>query len=349
MLDQLEPEVAGVTLDTGNLVMRLDDPVELANRLAPRGRRHPRQGRGPRLHPSRALLAGTAGRVGDSAAARHSGPGDPANPAITLSIELHPRTYDLPIFDRKWLAYFPDACARLAGRRRPTGRARAKADTPTGRSRGPKSSRQFPGPTATSTGWPARWVIFGRSSRPSRGFEPSPAKHARITATLDDAPVMRGKQTPLVLKLATRMDATQRTTRRIVSLDQFRGYTVAGMLFVNFLGGYQVVPAVFKHHNTYCSYADTIMPQFFFAVGFAYRLTFLRRLAAVALAGRSAAVLRAERWPDPARVRALPPRRRRQVWAELRAGLRGFLPQAFAASRSRPWCTSRSRRSGSCR
>ena len=65
---------------------------------------------------------------------------------------------------------------------------------------------------------------------------------------------------------------------RIVSLDQFRGYTVVGMLLVNFIGGYSVVPAIFKHHNTYCSYADTIMPQFFFAVGFAYRLTFLRRL-----------------------------------------------------------------------
>jgi predicted acyltransferase len=66
--------------------------------------------------------------------------------------------------------------------------------------------------------------------------------------------------------------------RRIVSLDQFRGYTVVGMLFVNFLGNYIVVPAFFKHHNTYCSYADTIMPQFFFAVGFAFRLTFVRRL-----------------------------------------------------------------------
>lgn len=64
---------------------------------------------------------------------------------------------------------------------------------------------------------------------------------------------------------------------RIVSLDQFRGYTVAGMLLVNFLAGYQAVGALLKHHNTYCSYADTIMPQFFFAVGFAYRLTFLRR------------------------------------------------------------------------
>jgi len=66
--------------------------------------------------------------------------------------------------------------------------------------------------------------------------------------------------------------------QRVVSLDQFRGYTVAGMFFVNFLGGFAVIPAVFQHHGTYCSLADTIMPQFFFAVGFAYRLTFLRGL-----------------------------------------------------------------------
>ena len=78
----------------------------------------------------------------------------------------------------------------------------------------------------------------------------------------------------------------ERETGRIVSLDQFRGYTVAGMLLVNFLGGYQAVPAVLKHHNTYCSYADTIMPQFFFAVGFAYRLTFLRRVRDVGARGR---------------------------------------------------------------
>ncbi|WP_422931253.1 hypothetical protein [Singulisphaera sp. PoT] len=68
---------------------------------------------------------------------------------------------------------------------------------------------------------------------------------------------------------------------RIASLDQFRGYTVVGMLFVNFIGGFAVMPAVLKHHNTYCSYADTIMPQFFFAVGFAFRLTFLRRFETI--------------------------------------------------------------------
>jgi predicted acyltransferase len=67
------------------------------------------------------------------------------------------------------------------------------------------------------------------------------------------------------------------------SLDQFRGYTVAGMLLVNFLSGFAVTPAVLGHHNTYCSYADTIMPQFFFAVGFAFRLTFGRRAATAGL------------------------------------------------------------------
>ncbi|MBM3735827.1 MAG: DUF1624 domain-containing protein [Acidobacteria bacterium] len=66
--------------------------------------------------------------------------------------------------------------------------------------------------------------------------------------------------------------------QRIESLDQFRGYTVAGMFLVNFIGSFAVVPVIFKHHRTYCSYADTIMPHFFFAVGFAFRLALLRNV-----------------------------------------------------------------------
>lgn len=64
---------------------------------------------------------------------------------------------------------------------------------------------------------------------------------------------------------------------RIVSLDQFRGYTVVGMLLVNFIGGFAACPTILKHSHDYVSYADTIMPQFLFAVGFAFRLTFGRR------------------------------------------------------------------------
>jgi len=117
---------------------------------------------------------------------------------------------------------------------------------------------------------------------------------------------------------------------RIASLDQFRGYTVAAMIVVNFIGGMQVVHPVFKHHNTYCSYADTIMPQFFFAVGFAYRLTFLRRLKTLGAGpARSAVIHRAlgliligfVMYHLDGKVKS---------WEELRQlGLGGFFAQAF--------------------
>jgi predicted acyltransferase len=74
---------------------------------------------------------------------------------------------------------------------------------------------------------------------------------------------------------------TPSASPRLVSLDQFRGYTVLGMFLVNFVGSFAAINTilpVLKHHHTYCSYADTIMPQFLFAVGFSFRLTFLRRL-----------------------------------------------------------------------
>ncbi len=62
-------------------------------------------------------------------------------------------------------------------------------------------------------------------------------------------------------------------------MDQFRGYTVAGMFVVNFVGGLSAMPAILKHHDIYFSYADTIMPSFMFAAGFSYRLAVLRRLS----------------------------------------------------------------------
>jgi predicted acyltransferase len=83
-----------------------------------------------------------------------------------------------------------------------------------------------------------------------------------------------------------------RTAQRIDSLDQFRGYTVFGMFLVNFVGGFQACHYVLQHHNTFCSYADTIMPQFLFAVGFAFRLTFTRRAGTM---GSVAAYLRVVR------------------------------------------------------
>jgi predicted acyltransferase len=69
------------------------------------------------------------------------------------------------------------------------------------------------------------------------------------------------------------------TVERIASMDQFRGYTVAGMFVVNFLAGLTAVHALFKHNHTWFSYADSIMPGFLFAAGFSYRLSMLRRRA----------------------------------------------------------------------
>ncbi len=81
-------------------------------------------------------------------------------------------------------------------------------------------------------------------------------------------------------------------TDRLASLDQFRGYTVVGMLLVNFVGGYDVCPQVLKHTHDYCSYADTIMPHFLFAVGFALRLSFGRRMQAQGSAAAYARMIR---------------------------------------------------------
>lgn len=74
---------------------------------------------------------------------------------------------------------------------------------------------------------------------------------------------------------------------RIASMDQFRGYTVAGMFVVNFVGGLTAFPEVLKHHNglPYFSYADTIMPSFMFAAGFSYRLSAIKRLARIGAPG----------------------------------------------------------------
>src|SRR5271169_1146510 len=79
------------------------------------------------------------------------------------------------------------------------------------------------------------------------------------------------------------MNPVSPSSARIISMDQFRGYTVAGMFLVNFIGGLAAFPEVLKHHNDhpYFSYADTIMPSFMFAAGFSYRLSALSRFAKI--------------------------------------------------------------------
>jgi len=108
ILEQLGPEIAGVTFDTGNIIMRLDEPVAAAEKLA---------GWVLSTHIKDAVLGFTARGLCWQARPVGSGivpmpdvlaPLIRANPNLNLSIELHPRTYDLPIYDRNWLGYFPD-------------------------------------------------------------------------------------------------------------------------------------------------------------------------------------------------------------------------------------------------
>ncbi len=108
MIDHLGGDVAGVTLDTGNLVMRFDEPVAAAERLAPHVLA---------THIKDAVLAFTtrglcwqARPVGSGALPMPDllAPLIQANPSVNLTIELHPRTYDLPFYDRTWLAFFPE-------------------------------------------------------------------------------------------------------------------------------------------------------------------------------------------------------------------------------------------------
>ncbi len=258
------------------------------------------------------------------------------NPAIALSIELHPRTYDLPIYDRKWLAFFPGlrpeslaAVVRLAALAE-NRFARRLAAAPGGRRVDPLAQ-----PRPRLAGQLAGLSPVGR---------PDPRGDLKRSRWISRVTIMKTDDTPKIGREQAHGDAPVTTDhgrratdkRRIVSLDQFRGYTVVGMLFVNFLGGYQVVPAVFKHHNTYCSYADTIMPQFFFAVGFAYRLTFLAPACSDGFCTAAAAVFRRNAGPDPARLRALPSRRRGQVLGRAREAGSPRFSRAGVSARAVP-------------
>lgn len=108
LVDEVGDDALGVTLDTGNLPMRMDDPIGATERLAPLVLM---------THTKDAVLAfSPRGLVWQ---ARPVGEGclpipemlailDRSNAELNLSIELHPRIYDLPIYDPAWLAFFPD-------------------------------------------------------------------------------------------------------------------------------------------------------------------------------------------------------------------------------------------------
>jgi hypothetical protein len=102
------------------------------------------------------------------------------------------------------------------------------------------------------------------------------------------------------------------------------------MLLVNFIGGFREFGAIWKHHNTYCSYADTIMPQFFFAVGFSFRLTFLKRLKTMGVWPAAWVAIRRNLGLIMLGFVIYHLDGEVKSWADLqRLGFQGFLAQAF--------------------
>jgi sugar phosphate isomerase/epimerase len=108
VIERVGTDVAGICLDTGNLTMRLEEFLAATRRVAPHvvathtkdsilffgedGLRWQARACGQGLVPFRDLFRTLA----------------PHAPALTLSIEDHPRIYPLPIFDPAWLSSYAD-------------------------------------------------------------------------------------------------------------------------------------------------------------------------------------------------------------------------------------------------
>jgi predicted acyltransferase len=68
-------------------------------------------------------------------------------------------------------------------------------------------------------------------------------------------------------------------TKRIASIDMFRGFAILTMVPANFMVGIQIIPAWLKHApDIGLTVIDLIAPFFIFAIGLTYGLAFRRRL-----------------------------------------------------------------------
>lgn len=65
---------------------------------------------------------------------------------------------------------------------------------------------------------------------------------------------------------------------RLQSLDHVRGFAILGMIAVNFLGPFTVMPDWLRHHQYGFSFAETIAPLFVFVAGMGFRISFLGKV-----------------------------------------------------------------------
>ena len=69
-----------------------------------------------------------------------------------------------------------------------------------------------------------------------------------------------------------------RPGKRIVALDQFRGFAIFGMILVNYLGYFSRIPETMKHPHYGMTFANTIAPFFIIAVGMGFRMSVKGRI-----------------------------------------------------------------------
>ena len=68
------------------------------------------------------------------------------------------------------------------------------------------------------------------------------------------------------------------SSNRLLSLDDFRGFAIFGMILVNYLGYFEVMPLTFKHPRYGMTFANAIAPYFVFAVGMGLRMSLAARI-----------------------------------------------------------------------
>ena len=88
-------------------------------------------------------------------------------------------------------------------------------------------------------------------------------------------------------------DPTNISARKL-SIDQFRGFAIFGMIMVNYLNHFEAIPETFKHPHYGMTFANAIAPFFLIAVGMGFRISFVNMVARNGL--RSAVVHAVKRY-----------------------------------------------------
>ena len=72
------------------------------------------------------------------------------------------------------------------------------------------------------------------------------------------------------------------STRKL-SIDQFRGFAIFGMIMVNYLNHFEAIPETFKHPHYGMTFANAIAPFFLIAVGMGFRISFVNMVSRTGL------------------------------------------------------------------